>query len=347
MGQQSSAYNDSAYADSSVAVVFCNPSLVLEVASRLGSGDMLRASACNRCWCEAAHDDDLWRELYARDFDTLSPHNSTSWRALYAEAYAKEVRRQQEKSIWYKAKLKGKHSYLAMPYERAPLKATRQTIGPDHPLRKLTARQRMLTHCDYSFRIVVIGESCVGKTSFLERFVDNSFGRTCIVGSSGIDFKIKTVHSSGKALKLQLWDTMGQERFRSINSSYIRGTHCVLVMYDITDRASFEACDHWYQTIEMFGEERVVVSLVGCKSDLEHKRKVSFDEGAELAVRWAASGSLGDVAFTETSSKVNVGIEQTILYATEKLLAIVEPEQGQQASPLLTSSENPRRCAVC
>ena len=113
---------------------------------------------------------------------------------------------------------------------------------PEHwETMSITPRQQQ--QVDYSFKILIIGESAVGKTAILERYCEDEF-HDDLISTIGVDFKSRLVTLQDKTIKLQLWDTAGQERFRNITSSYYRGTHGCLVVYDVTDVNSFEKVAH-------------------------------------------------------------------------------------------------------
>jgi Ras-related protein Rab-1A len=98
------------------------------------------------------------------------------------------------------------------------------------------------------------------------------------ISTIGVDFKIRTIELDGKTVKLQIWDTAGQERFRTITSSYYRGAHGIIIVYDITDRESFDNVKQWLNEIDRYACENVNKLLVGNKCDLEAKRQVEFEE---------------------------------------------------------------------
>jgi Ras-related protein Rab-1A len=155
---------------------------------------------------------------------------------------------------------------------------------------------------DYLFKLLLIGDSGVGKSCLLLRFADDTYTESYI-STIGVDFKIRSIELEGKTVKLQIWDTAGQERFRTITSSYYRGAHGIIIVYDVTDKESFQNIQHWLQEIDKYANEGVMKLLVGNKSDLQSKKVVSYDEAKELA------DSLG-IGFIETSAKNAHNVEQ-------------------------------------
>jgi len=154
---------------------------------------------------------------------------------------------------------------------------------------------------DHLFKLLLIGDSGVGKSSLLLRFADNTFSDS-FIATIGVDFKIRTIDINGSQVKLQIWDTAGQERFRTITSSYYRGAHGIIVVYDITNPDSFQNVRKWLQEINRYASENVQKILVGNKADLVSERKVSYEDAKELA------DELG-VAFLETSAKNASNVE--------------------------------------
>ncbi|KAF4626057.1 hypothetical protein G7Y89_g12106 [Cudoniella acicularis] len=158
---------------------------------------------------------------------------------------------------------------------------------------------------DYLFKLLLIGDSGVGKSCLLLRFADDTYTESYI-STIGVDFKIRTIELDGKTVKLQIWDTAGQERFRTITSSYYRGAHGICVVYDVTDMDSFNNVKQWLQEIDRYATEGVNKLLVGNKSDMSDKKVVEYTVAKEFA------DSLG-IPFLETSAKNASNVEQAFL----------------------------------
>ena len=121
---------------------------------------------------------------------------------------------------------------------------------------------------DHLFKLIIVGKEASGKSSLMLRFVDDTFS-TAHLCTIGVDFKIKTFDSDNSTIKLQIWDTAGKESYRTITSSYYKGSHGVVLVYSITDRQSFEDLPKWIDEINKFCEDGVSVILVGMKTDEE------------------------------------------------------------------------------
>lgn len=163
----------------------------------------------------------------------------------------------------------------------------------------------MSSEYDYLFKLLLIGDSGVGKSCLLLRFADDTYTESYI-STIGVDFKIRTVELDGKTIKLQIWDTAGQERFRTITSSYYRGAHGIIIVYDITDVESFSNVRQWLFEIDRFASEQVNKLLVGNKSDLTNKRVVTTETAKEFAQTL-------DIPFLETSAKNSTNVEEAFL----------------------------------
>ncbi|KAJ5073091.1 ras-related protein rabd2a-like [Anaeramoeba ignava] len=158
---------------------------------------------------------------------------------------------------------------------------------------------------DYLFKLLLIGDSGVGKSCLLLRFADDTYTESYI-STIGVDFKIRTIELEGKTIKLQIWDTAGQERFRTITSSYYRGAHGIIIVYDVTDQESFNNVKTWLHEIDRYASEHVNKLLVGNKSDLVSKKVVDTDTAKSFA------DQLG-IPFLETSAKNSTNVEKAFI----------------------------------
>jgi len=155
---------------------------------------------------------------------------------------------------------------------------------------------------DYLFKIVLIGDSGVGKSNLLSRFTRNEFNlesKTTI----GVEFAQKTITIDGKVIKAQIWDTAGQERYRAITSAYYRGAVGALLVYDICKPMSFENVDRWLKELKDHADSQTVVMLTGNKADLKHLRAVKTEEAATYSQKH-------NLAFIETSALEGTGVEK-------------------------------------
>lgn len=156
---------------------------------------------------------------------------------------------------------------------------------------------------DMQIKLLMIGDSGVGKTCLLLRYANDSFSPTFIT-TIGIDFKIKNIEIDDKRVKLQIWDTAGQERFRTITTSYFRGAQGIVLVYDVTDRRSFESIRNWISQIQQHADVHVNKILVGNKCDMLDEKVVSTEEGQKLASEFG-------MEFWETSAKNDINVEQS------------------------------------
>ena len=129
---------------------------------------------------------------------------------------------------------------------------------------------------DLIFKIVLIGDSGVGKTNILSRYINNQFSLTT-QATVGVEFGSKIIKKGEKLIKLQIWDTAGQERYKSITSAYYKGSKGAFVVYDISRKITFENVDKWIGELKSNGSEDVLIMLVGNKTDLKEQREI-FEE---------------------------------------------------------------------
>ncbi|KAL1236036.1 Ras-related protein Rab-8A [Trichinella spiralis] len=181
---------------------------------------------------------------------------------------------------------------------------------------------------DFLFKLLLIGDSGVGKTCLLFRFAEDSFNNT-FISTIGIDFKIRTIELDGKKIKLQIWDTAGQERFRTITNAYYRGAMGILLVYEITNEKSFENIKNWVRNIEEHASANVEKIILGNKCDMEDKRQVSRERGAQLAIEYG-------VKFMETSAKANINVESAFFTLARDIKA--KAQKNLEASTTQSAS---------
>lgn len=173
---------------------------------------------------------------------------------------------------------------------------------------------------DMQIKLLMIGDSGVGKTCLLLRYANDSFSPTFIT-TIGIDFKIKNIELDNKKVKLQIWDTAGQERFRTITTSYFRGAQGILLVYDVTDRSSFQSIRNWVGQIQQHADVHVNKILIGNKCDVSDDRAVSTEEGQALADEYG-------VQFFETSAKNNINVENGFIKVAREVKDRLVEEGG-------------------
>ncbi|XP_014260675.1 ras-related protein Rab-1A-like [Cimex lectularius] len=190
---------------------------------------------------------------------------------------------------------------------------------------------------DYLFKLLLIGDSGVGKSCLLLRFADDTYSESYI-STIGVDFKIRTIELDGKTIKLQIWDTAGQERFRTITSSYYRGAHGIIVVYDSTDQESFNNLKQWLEEIDRYACDNVNKLLVGNKSDLTIKKVVDYSTAKEYA-------DFLKIPFIETSAKNAQNVEQAFLTMAAEIKNRVGPSSTLEAQTNLKIEDGKRYTA--
>ena len=155
---------------------------------------------------------------------------------------------------------------------------------------------------DMIFKIVLIGDTSVGKTNILSKYLTDEFDPES-KATVGVEFGTKNFKIENNIVKVQIWDTAGQERYRSITNAYYKGAKGALLVYDITNKKSFDNLDRWISDLKTNGDEKISIVLLGNKSDLESQRVISTEEGKNKA-------ELFKFAFMETSALNGSNIEK-------------------------------------
>ncbi|XP_036448553.1 ras-related protein Rab-15-like isoform X1 [Colossoma macropomum] len=206
----------------------------------------------------------------------------------------------------------------------------------------------MAKQYDVLYRLLLLGDSGVGKTCLLCRFTDNEF-LSQHVSTIGVDFKMKTLEIDGIKVRIQIWDTAGQERYQTITKQYYRRAQGIFLVYDITSTLSFQNVVKWASDMEEYAPQTVQKILIGNKSDEEHRRQVATEQGSKLAKCYGMD-------FLETSARTNYNIKESFTRLTELVLkanrkdlnimlppseddlAVVEPEEEEEEDEYSTCS---------
>ncbi|KAG8663701.1 hypothetical protein MANES_01G266736v8, partial [Manihot esculenta] len=165
------------------------------------------------------------------------------------------------------------------------------------------------------FKVVVIGDSAVGKTQLLSRFTKNEF---CLDSKStiGVEFQTRTVTIKGKVVKAQIWDTAGQERYRAVTSAYYRGALGAMIVYDITKRPTFDHVARWVEELRAHADNSIVITLIGNKADLMDQRAVSTEDAVEFEEDQG-------LFFFETSALSGENVDKAFLRLLEEIYGVI------------------------
>ncbi|KAK9462963.1 ras family-domain-containing protein [Lipomyces oligophaga] len=181
---------------------------------------------------------------------------------------------------------------------------------------------------DYLFKVVLIGDSGVGKSNLLSRFTRDEFNPDS-KSTIGVEFATRSIAVDGKTIKAQIWDTAGQERYRAITNAYYRGAVGALLVYDITKSQTYENSSRWLKELRDHADSNIVIMLVGNKSDLEPQRGVSTDEAKTFAAE-------NNLSFIETSALNASNVEsafQSILTEIYRIVSARQLEQATESAP--------------
>ncbi|XP_022644748.1 ras-related protein Rab-11B-like [Varroa jacobsoni] len=172
---------------------------------------------------------------------------------------------------------------------------------------------------DYLFKVVLIGDSGVGKSNLLSRFTRNEFNLES-KSTIGVEFATRSIQVEGKTVKAQIWDTAGQERYRAITSAYYRGAVGALLVYDIAKHTTYENVERWLKELRDHADHHIVIMLVGNKNDLRHLRAVPTDEAKAFAER-------NNLSFIETSALDSTNVETAFQQILTDIYHIVSRKQ--------------------
>ncbi|CAG5896873.1 unnamed protein product [Menidia menidia] len=203
-------------------------------------------------------------------------------------------------------------------------------IRPTHPLLETSvgaASSRMGNRddeYDFLFKVVLIGDSGVGKSNLLSRFTRNEFNLES-KSTIGVEFATRSIQVDGKTIKAQIWDTAGQERYRAITSAYYRGAVGALLVYDIAKHLTYENVERWLKELRDHADNNIVIMLVGNKSDLRHLRAVPTDEARAFAEK-------NNLSFIETSALDSTNVEEAFKNILTEIYRIVSQKQIAERS---------------
>jgi len=188
---------------------------------------------------------------------------------------------------------------------------------------------------DYLFKLVLIGDSGVGKSCLLLRFADDNFTDSYI-STIGVDFRFRTITIDDKTVKLQIWDTAGQERFRTITSAYYRGADGIIMVYDVTSAESFDHVEEWLSEVDRYANESTSKLLVGNKADLIEEKQVPEETAQGFAEKL-------QIPFLETSAKTATNVDTAFLTMAKELIdRRVQSPQGGAADPVVIRNVTPQ-----
>ena len=190
---------------------------------------------------------------------------------------------------------------------------------------------------EFVFKILLLGDSEVGKSCFLMRYSDNVFVENYIT-TIGLDYKLKNVKlDSGKTIKVQLWDTAGQDKYRTIAKNYFKGSHGILLLYDVTKQSSFQNIRDWIQDIREEVSQKAIIFLIGNKIDLVDKRKISKEKGIELAEEYK-------LQFFEASAKSGENVDEVFKALYKKISEVYGDLEKEMGTKLNKRKKNKRKC---
>ena len=185
---------------------------------------------------------------------------------------------------------------------------------------------------DQKIKLMVLGDSDVGKSSIINKYCKNEFLSRHIT-TVGLDFQIKDIIFNNKKLKVQIWDTAGQERYHVISKNFFKGSDGFIIIYDITNRASFNNINNWVEQINSFCDNNAKCIIFGNKNDLNGQRKVEINEGKELAQKYKYN-------FIETSAKEGNNLEEGFKKIILNILSDIKSVRTTRRDSLYLKSQS-------
>jgi len=187
---------------------------------------------------------------------------------------------------------------------------------------------------DFLFKVVLIGDSGVGKSNLLSRFTRNEFNLES-KSTIGVEFATRSIVVDGRRIKAQIWDTAGQERYRAITSAYYRGAVGALLVYDIAKHLTYENVERWLKELKDHADDNIVIMLVGNKCDLRHLRAVPTDEAKAYSEK-------NNLSFIETSALDSTNVETAFQHILSAIYKIMSQKQIVDTSDDTSPSYNSR-----
>ena len=173
------------------------------------------------------------------------------------------------------------------------------------------------------YKILLLGDCAVGKSCLLLRYCDDSFQEAHLT-TIGLDFRLKTINlKDDRKVKIQIWDTAGEDRFRSITRNYYKGAKGILLIFDVTDKETFTHVRDWIERIHEESPEGITICLVGNKIDMNESRVISNEEGKKIADEFK-------IPYFETSAKSNIGVEEVFTYLVKEVDTIYMNEHKEE-----------------
>ena len=190
---------------------------------------------------------------------------------------------------------------------------------------------------EFLYKILLLGDTQVGKSSFLMRYIDNTFQESYL-STVGLDFKVKNVQlDDGNTYRVQIWDTAGQDRFHAITRNYFKNAHGIILIYDVTLIESFHNVKNWIKQIKEEVTDKVSIILAGNKIDMEEKRKVTKEEGEKMAADYG-------LKFYECSAKTGENVEEAFKDIVTKTVENFSKIDEKEATKLKNKKGKKKGC---